>query len=93
MMLRNGLLGAALVLVVAGSVNAEPPVNPLVEGREPNPVVREFYETEPATYGYVAEAGSEVKTAASAGWWVSRAAWESLFNQLTMPLGSVQIWD
>jgi len=46
MLLRNGLLGLMGLVAVAGLAIAAPPINPNVEGREPNPVIREFYETE-----------------------------------------------
>lgn len=90
MSLRNGLLGLCVVLGFAGSAVATPPVNPLVEGREPNPVVREFYELEPASFEYVGESSPDL---AGTSWWVSRATWELLLNKLTMPLGDVELWD
>jgi hypothetical protein len=89
MFLRNGMLGLMILSSVGGTVGAEPPINPLVEGREPNPVAREFYEPDPVVYEYVAVE----EEAVGAGWWASRAAWETLFNRLTMPLGNVQLWD
>jgi hypothetical protein len=52
MLQRNGLLGLTGLVAVAGLAVAAPapPINPQVEGREPNPVIREFHETEkPAT--------------------------------------------
>jgi len=91
MCLRKGLLGLAATLTITGAVLAAPPVNPLVEGREPNPVVREFYETEPSSFEYVDGSGSEVVVGAT--WWVSRATWELLLNKLTMPLGEMGLWD
>ncbi|MCE9567573.1 MAG: hypothetical protein K8U57_36700 [Planctomycetes bacterium] len=91
MCLRKGLLGLAAMFTITGSVLAEPPVNPLVEGREPNPVVREFYETEPAPFEYAGGSGSEVVLGTT--WWVSRATWELLLNKLTMPLGEMELWD
>ena len=44
MSLRKMLLGlgGAVAVAGAGPVLAEPPVNPLVEGREPNPVARQL---------------------------------------------------
>jgi len=90
MSVRNAVLGLGVVLGFTGSIGAMPPVNPLVEGREPNPVVREFYEPEPATFEYVGESPSDL---VAAGWWVTRASWDSLLNKLTMPLGAVELWD
>jgi hypothetical protein len=43
MSVRKGLLGFAAGLATATAVAAEPPVRPLVEGREPNPVARQFH--------------------------------------------------
>lgn len=90
MCLRKGLLGLAALLTMTGAVLATPPVDPLVEGREPNPVVREFYETEPATFGYAGGSGSDAVFGAT--WWVSRATWGALLNKLTMPLGEMELW-
>jgi hypothetical protein len=90
MAMRKCLLGLGLVLGMANVAGATPPVSPMVEGREPNPVAREFYETESVSFGYVAEAAPD---AIGAGWWASRASWETLLNKLTMPLGTVELWD
>lgn len=90
MCMRQGLLAVVAVLAVLASVQAVPPENPMVEGREPNPVVREFYEVEPPPFEYV---DTETAEAVVSSWWVSRAAWDSLFNKLTMPLGPVELWD
>ncbi|MDB5313839.1 MAG: hypothetical protein JWO38_8041 [Gemmataceae bacterium] len=49
MSMRSGLLGLAGVLAVTGATAAKPPdlpAEPLVEGREPTPVVREYYEAD-----------------------------------------------
>ena len=90
MSMRNGLLGLVVVLGLGGAAQATPPVNPLVEGREPNPVAREFYEEESVTFGYV---GESVTDPFGANWWVSRVTWDLLLNKLTMPLGDVELWD
>ena len=52
MSVRKGLLGFVAGVATAWVVAAEPPVRPLVEGREPNPVARQFHEAEPPTFGY-----------------------------------------
>lgn len=92
MAMRKSLLGLGVVLGMANAAGATPPVSPTVEGREPNPVAREFYETETVSFGYVsiADAAPEVM---GGGWWASRATWETLLNKLTMPLGTVELWD
>lgn len=95
MAMRNKLLGLAAALAGAGVAVAEPPVNPFVEGREPNPVVREFYESEPPTFGYGAGPVSPWADDArmpAAGWWAFGAC-QALADQMTMPLGMAQRWD
>ena len=88
MSLRNGLLGLAALVAMTGSVLAAPPVDPLVEGREPNPVVREFHETEPLAFGYALGLSSRVVQEPTS--WVGNVAivWELLLDRLTMPLGT-----
>jgi hypothetical protein len=90
MCIRQGLLAFVAVLAGMASVQAMPPQNPQVEGREPNPVVREFYGTESDQFEY---AGEESAEPLAAGWWGSRAALGALFNKLTMPLGPMELWD
>jgi hypothetical protein len=86
MALRKGVLGLIGVVAAVGSMRAEPPVNPLVEGREPNPVVREFHEPEPAPFSY----GGPVQPERSQGEEVSVPSWwELMMNHFTVPLGTV----
>ncbi|MBA4065433.1 MAG: hypothetical protein C0501_17315 [Isosphaera sp.] len=85
MSVRVGLFG----LVAAAGVAGAAPIDPPPEGREPNPVVREFYGAEPATFAYVAPAA-----APAGGWWFG-ALWDGLVERLTVPLGTVpmEVWD
>jgi hypothetical protein len=55
MSMRNGLLGLAAMLAVTTAAAAAPPgppVDPLVDGREPDPVAREFYQPEVVVAGF-----------------------------------------
>src|SRR5262249_59630164 len=55
MPMRNGLLGLAGVLALAAAASAAPPgppVDPHVDGREPDPIVREFYQPEVIVAGF-----------------------------------------
>lgn len=90
--MRKSLLGLGVVLGLANLAGATPPVSPMVEGREPNPVVRDLYQTETVAFGYVAIADAS-PDALGGGWWASRATWDTLLNKLTMPLGTVELWD
>lgn len=90
MCVRQGLLASVVVLAGLAAVQAVPPENPMVEGRELNPVAREFFDVEPPPLEYV---GDETAEKMVSGWWASRAAWETLFNKLTMPLGPMELWD
>ncbi len=97
MRLRNGLFGLAGLLALSSSsvARAEPPINPFVEGRETNPVAQQFFEPQPATFGYGSGSGSHAKHRAmpAGSWWAVGAAWEMIFDRFTMPLGTVTMWD
>lgn len=92
MSLRSGVLALAGAVTAAALATAQPPRGAPVEGREPDPVVRQFHAAEPSTFGY----GSGPATPAAGG----EVAWPAidfltdlLPNQLTMPLGTVPMWD
>lgn len=76
---RNGLMAVTGLIAVSGLAAAAPPINPFIEGREPNPVVREFYETEKPVSEYRA---GPVIPAQSKSDWITRivALGESLLN-------------
>jgi hypothetical protein len=86
---RDGLLGLVLAAAGAGVAGAAPP---MAEGREPDPVAREFYAAEPAAFGYAAGPAPAAKPAV--GSWVV-AVWGVLLDRMTVPLGTVPVtvWD
>jgi hypothetical protein len=85
---RKGMLGLVGVLGLAGLAAGEPPVNPLVEGREPNPVAREFHQPETPVGGYVA--GPEVPEQSHPAAWLvlTCVIWDAMLDRLTFPLGT-----
>ena len=87
---RLGLLG---LLALAGRVAGEPPVSPLVEGREPNPVVRELYETEKPVGGYVPSSEPNDGPTADGEPTFPVLVWQVLLGQLTFPLGTAVMTD
>jgi hypothetical protein len=93
MSLRKGLLAMFAGIAVAGAASAEPPVNPLVEGREPDPVVRQFHDTERTTFGYSGAAQAPPAAEFATGWLLSTLLHDMLLDRLTMPLGTVPMWD
>jgi len=93
---RRGLLGLAGVIAAAGLAAGEPPVNPLVEGRESDPVAREFYLPEKPPGGGVSapvmpEQTDPDRDAAGAWGAIVEGAWEALLDRLTFPLGLVRL--
>ena len=97
MVLRKGVLALFAGVAVAGVASAGPPSNPLVEGREPHPVVRQFHGAEPATFGYgygspviPAEASRAVEFGAGG---FLPALRDLFLDSFTMPLGTVPMWD
>ncbi len=85
-------LGLFGVMAATESALAAPPVNPQVEGREPNPVIRDFYlpDSPPFEYGAGPVAPGE---ALSDRDWLAVAVWDLLMDRLTMPLGMAEVWD
>lgn len=77
-----GILGATGVAMAAA---AAPPMNPLVDGREPDPVARQFHEPDRVYGGYVAP----VEPAAPSTWVsIGEGLWELMLDRLTFPLGT-----
>jgi hypothetical protein len=96
MSLRRGLLALTGVVAVAGTVMAQQPGKPLVEGREPDPVVLQFYSTEPPTFGYGTGSVAPAPRAANyfaMPWLGAELFSDLLLNEFTMPLGTVPMWD
>jgi hypothetical protein len=46
MLMRNGFLGLMLLIALSAAALAAPPNKPLIEGRETDPVAREYYQGE-----------------------------------------------
>jgi hypothetical protein len=94
---RRGLFGLAGVIAAAGLAAGEPPVNPLVEGRESDPVAREFYQPEKPPGGSVSAPMMPEQTNPdrrdAPGAWAAMVAgvWESFLDRMTFPLGLVQL--
>jgi hypothetical protein len=88
---RKALLGLAGVIGLTGSAAAGPPVSPLVEGREPDPVAREFYRDSTPVGGYVARPEFPAPPASGAWLGLTAAVWDVLLDQLTVPLGTAAV--
>ena len=60
-------------------------------------MVREFHLLEPALLedgaGPVTPVTPTTVAPTSAAWFGAEAVWELLLDRMTMPLGSVQVWD
>ena len=80
-----GLLGA---IGLAGQIAAAPPVNPLVEGREPDPVAREYYRDDAPAGRYVAPVENPGQPTPAAVLVLSAIVWDLLLDRLTIPLGT-----
>ena len=84
---RKVLMALMGVIASTGLVAGEPPVNPLVEGRELNPVAREFHQAETPVGGYVARADDSEVANVNAWLVMTAIAWDLLLDRLTFPLG------
>jgi hypothetical protein len=94
MRLRKSLLGLFGIVVAAGLMGAKTPENPLVEGREPNPVVQQFHLPEPPPFEYPGgTAGETPPSTESEASDVGTVVWDLLLDHLTMPLGTAEVWD
>jgi hypothetical protein len=99
MTVRSGIL-AILVSVASASVCIAQPAGRGIEGRESDPIARDFHQAQPATFDYggplspIARTGS---APSAAGWWVAIAVWDLVLDRLTVPLGTVPmlpgVWD
>jgi hypothetical protein len=95
MRLRKTLLGCFGIVVAAGLMGAKTPENPLVEGREPNPVVQQFHLPEPPPFEYPGATGETPplpETETEEGGF-GTVVWDLLMDRLTMPLGNAEVWD
>jgi hypothetical protein len=88
---RTALLGLMWVIGIAGQIAAAPPVNPLVEGREPDPVAREYHQADLPIGGYV-PAPTASEQGMNGGWLVlSAVLWDVLLDHMTVPLGTAVV--
>ncbi len=93
MTLRRTLLGVVAVVVVCGATPAAPPRGPLSEGREVDPVVRDFQLNEPSA-AERREPASVVQKPGNLFWESLLAAlYEAIVNGTTIPLGSGRMDD
>ena len=101
MLLRSRLFGIVGVVTIAGAGVAQPPGGanpPLVDGREPTPIAREFYTNDNPTTAFgtitlpVARAPgqSAPKSVAPLAEFVA-GVWNEMLNRLTIPLGAVPV--
>ena len=98
MSLRWVVLGFMGLVALSGASSGQPPRSPVVEGREPDPVVRQFHAVEPATFGYgVGGTCAAPAPRATRDVTLSGMAFDLLSdllpNQFTMPLGTVPMWE
>ncbi len=94
---QTGWLVLGVVFLVVGVAWAEPPINPLVEGREPNPVAQQFHEAQQAPVGYLVQPVAPARTNPErldqpVSWIAMMEELVTLMlDRLTIPLGTVPI--
>lgn len=81
------LLGAAVLMCVCGVATAAPPRGPLSEGREPDPVARDYYHGEPPAPP--AERAAPAGKPKARGWGLWEAV-EGWLGEVSIPLGPLQ---
>ncbi|QJW96002.1 hypothetical protein [Frigoriglobus tundricola] len=92
MTLRRTLLGVAGVVAVCGAALAGPPSGPLSEGREVDPVVRDFQLNEPPAAVRREPAPVDQKGDLFRGSLLA-ALYEAIMHGITIPLGSGRVDD
>jgi hypothetical protein len=91
------LLGGLVAVALCGSALAKPPVGPLSEGRELDPVTRDYYHGQPPTPP--AETTDPARTAPNAqdpGAWpllFTFTVLDSILGGMTIPLGPLPMND
>ena len=89
MSLRRMLLGLVGAIGLTGLAAGEPPINPFVEGRELNPVAREFYQADSSSDGYVSpDEANGTKGKSNMALPFPANIWFTVLDQLTFPLGT-----
>jgi hypothetical protein len=85
---RMALFGLIGVLGLAAWSAAAPPVNPIVEGRETDPVSRDYHQENLVIGAYVPPPGASDESS-QAGWLaLAGMIWDVMLDQLTVPLGA-----
>jgi hypothetical protein len=93
-LMRHMLLGGVIAVAVCGVATARPPESPLSEGREVDPVAREFYHGDPPTPpSEKAEPSQAAKPGDTCAWPLRAtfAALESLLRGIALPLGPLVV--
>lgn len=88
--MRRMLLGGVFAMAVGGAATAKPPAGPLSEGREPDPVAREYYNGEtPPLPAEDADPGREAPALRAPGAWplLTLSILDSILGGVEMPLG------
>jgi hypothetical protein len=93
MTLRRMLLGVVGAVAVCSATTAKPPSGPLSEGRELDPVVRDFQLDEPPTTESRGPARSAEKPGDLFGGSLLAALNDAVMRALTIQLGTVQTGD
>jgi hypothetical protein len=87
--MRRLLLGGAMSVMVCGAVAAKPPGGPLSEGRELDPVARDYYQGEPPTppAGNADPARGAPKPGDSCAFPLLAPVLDMVLRWVTLPLG------
>jgi hypothetical protein len=85
------LLGGLIAAMVCGVVSAKPPTGPLSEGREVDPVVRDFYQGhQPTPPAGTADPAQNTPVLQDPGAWPLLTVFtilDSILGGMTIPLG------
>ncbi len=92
MTFRRKLFCLAAVVALCGTATARPPISPLPEGRELDPVTRDYYLVHPPTIPTedIAPARTERPAVALALTAMLVSVCEAILQEMTIPLGTVQ---
>jgi hypothetical protein len=95
-MIRRMMMGVVAVVIACGAAAGKPPglpIDPLSEGRELDPVTRDFHLPAPPAAGPIAQeavAGTPAESGAYLTIWsIFAGLHDALLNRLTVPLGTV----
>lgn len=85
---RTALLGLMGAIAIAGQIAAAPPVDPFVEGREPDPVAREYHQADSPIGTYVPARTASEQGMNGGRLILSAVLWDLLLDHMTIPLGT-----